>query len=90
MPAAMARSAIALPTACGRRLVAAVVQLAAQILVGGAGRGQRAAGQVVDDLGVDVLVAAEDAQPRPRRRCRASRLRTRNAPPLALSAMAFS
>ena len=69
MPAATARSAIALPTACGRGLVAAVLRPArASSLSTRAGRGQRRAGRVVDHLRVDVLVAAEDAQPRPCRR----------------------
>ena len=65
MPAARARSAMALPIGLGRGLVAAVFHFAAQVLVGRAGGGQRAAVAVVDHLHVHVLVAAEDAQPRP-------------------------
>ena len=43
MPAAKARSAMALPTAVGRRLVAAVFHLLLQCLFGRAGGSQRAA-----------------------------------------------
>ena len=65
MPAFVARSASALPTTCGRRLVAAVLELRRELLVARRGAGQRLAVQVVDDLGRNVLVAAGHAQPRP-------------------------
>ena len=65
MPAASARSAIALPIACGRGLVAAVLDVAAR----GPCRPCWPTASVwpvvvVDHLGVNVLVAAEHAQPR--------------------------
>ena len=62
----------------GGGLVAAVTQVLAEGLIAAAGRNQGLARRVVDDLGVDVLVAAEDRQPRPEA-SRFTRLRTRIA-----------
>jgi hypothetical protein len=51
----------------GRRRVhiATILNVALQVLIDGASGSQSAAGAVVNDLGVNVLVAAEDRQPRP-------------------------
>ena len=75
-PAFLARSASVLPTAAAPSRVAPVLPL--QILVEGRGRGQRLAGGVVDDLGIDVPARAVDRQARlARRHARASAVRTR-------------
>ena len=65
MPAAIARSAIALPTAWAASWLPPVLQLAGQLLVLRRRGRQRLAGQIVDDLDGNVLVAADDAKPRP-------------------------
>jgi hypothetical protein len=50
---------------CRRRLVAAISDAFAQRRIATAGRDERLAGGIVDDLGVNILMAAEDSQPRP-------------------------
>ena len=71
MPAAIARSAIALPTAWAASCIAAGLQLAGQLFVLRRRGRQRFAGQVVDDLHGNVLVTADDAQAAADRACRA-------------------
>ena len=65
-PAALARSATSWPTAAAATLLPVAPGLA-QVLLDRGGRGQRAPGPVVDDLGGDVLVAAEHRQAGPGR-----------------------
>ena len=61
-PAFLARSASVLPT--GGRAVLGRAGLALEILVQGRGRGERLAGRIVDDLGIDVPARTVDRQPR--------------------------
>ena len=64
-PAALARSATSRPTTAASSVLVALRAL--ELLLDGRGGGERPAGRVVDDLGVDVVEAAEHREARPLR-----------------------
>ena len=79
MPALVARSAIAVPTAWAAAWLPPYLSEARELLVARRGAGQRLAFQVVDDLRRDVFMTASDAQARPLERATGTLADTKRA-----------